>query len=221
MRERRETIESAGAEITIECFEPNGDGPFPAVVAVHGSNGMANGSPIVRSVTMPFVGMGYAVYLPHYFERTGTVRSDFETSRRNFLPWLQVVGDAVSHAAIQPSVDPARIAIVGISLGAFLGLSAATMDARISAVVGFSGGLPEPLASSFTRMAPALILHGENDTIVPVDEARKLQRALEVRGLPHDVNIYPNEGHIFSPLAGLDAARRTVEFLGRHLGDAR
>ena len=66
-------------------------------------------------------------------------------------------------------------------------------------------------------MAPTLILHGEDDRIVPVSEARKLQQALEARGVAHEVRIYPNEGHVLSPLAGLDAARRTMLFLARHL----
>lgn len=217
MRERTETIDSGGSRILVECFEPTGDGPYPAVVALHGSNGMTNGTPIVRSLTMPIVAMGYAVYLPHYFERTGTDRSDFETSRRNFLPWLQVVADTVGWVAHQPTVDPERIGILGISLGAFLGLSVASQDPRVKAVVDFFGGLPEPLLSSFTRMGPTLILHGEQDEIVPVAEAHKLQRALEVRSVPHEIKIYPNEGHLLSPLASLDAARRTMAFLDRYL----
>jgi carboxymethylenebutenolidase len=217
MRERTETIESGGTKVLLECFEPTGDGPFPAVVALHGSNGMANGTPIVRGLTTPIVAMGYGVYLPHYFERTGTVRSDFETSRRNFLSWLQVVADTVGIVSRQPAVDPERIGIVGISLGAFLGLSVAAQDPRVKAVVDFFGGLPEPLLSSFTRMGPALILHGELDAIVPVAEAHKLQRALEARSVPHEIKIYPNEGHLLSPLASLDAARRTMAFLDRYL----
>ena len=218
MRERVETIESGGVAVRIECFEPEGEGPYPAVVALHGSNGMTNGAPLVRTITMPVVAMGYAVYLPHYFERTGTIRSDFETSRRNFLAWMQVAADTLGAVALQPKAAPERIGIVGVSLGAFLGLSVAAQDSRVKAVVDFYGGLPEPLASTFTRIAPTLILHGERDTIVPVAEAHKLQRALEARNVPHEIKIYPNEGHVLSPLAGLDAARRTMAFLNRHLG---
>jgi carboxymethylenebutenolidase len=217
MHERTETLETGGVAIRVECFEPEGGGPYPAVVALHGSNGMTNGAGLVRNFTMPVVGMGYAVYLPHFFESTGTTRSDPATSRRNFLAWMQAVADTVGFASIQPKVDASRVGIVGVSLGAFLGLSVASQDARVKAVVDLFGGLPEPFAGRFTAMPPTLILHGEADRVVPVSEARKLQAALAERGLPHEVMIYPGEGHILSPLAGLDAARRTIEFLGAHL----
>ena len=130
---------------------------------------------------------------------------------------MQVVADAIGYVSLQPSVDPERIGVVGISLGAFLGLAVAAQDRRVRAIVDFYGGLPEPIASTFERMGPALILHGEADAIVPVAEAHKLQRALAARGIPHEVKIYPHEGHVLSPLAGLDAARRTMAFLDRHL----
>lgn len=217
MRERSETLATGGVEITVECFEPEGAGLFPAVVALHGSNGMTNGAGLVRNFTMPVVAMGYGVYLPHYFERTGTLRSDPTTSRRHFLAWMQAVADTVGFASIQPTVDAARVGIVGVSLGAFLGLAVASQDTRVKAVVDLFGGLPEPFAGRLTAMPPTLILHGEADRIVPVSEARKLQTALAERGLPHEVKIYPGEGHILSPLAGLDAARRTLQFLDAHL----
>src|SRR4051794_41478913 len=101
MIERTERYESGGTEIAIECFEPEGRGPVPAVIALHGSNGMTNGAGLVRSFTLPVVAAGYAVYLPHYFERTGTLRSDPTTSRRNFLAWMQTVADAIGFASIQ------------------------------------------------------------------------------------------------------------------------
>jgi carboxymethylenebutenolidase len=218
MGERTESLATGGVEIAVECFEPEGTGPYPALVALHGSNGMTNGAPLVRAFALPVVGAGFAVYLPHYFERTGTRRSDPETSRRNFLPWMQAVADTVGFASIQPKVDAARIGIIGMSLGAFLGLAVASEDARVKAVVDFFGGLPEPFAGRFETMAPTLILHGAADRIVPVSEAHKLEAALAARGVPHETKIYEGEGHIFSPLAGLDAARRTMQFLGRYLG---
>ena len=104
-------------------------------------------------------------------------------------------------------------------LGAFIGLSVAAHDPRVRAVVDFFGGLPDEIAASSTRLAPTLILHGDADAIVPVSEAHKLRAALEARAVPHEIRIYPGEGHIFSPLAAIDAAGRTMTFLSRHLKD--
>jgi carboxymethylenebutenolidase len=217
MIERTLTYPSNGAEITVDAYLPDAAGEHPTIVALHGSNGMSNGAPLVRALTRPIVAAGFAVFVPHYFESTGTVRSDFATSRRNFGTWMTTVADAISHVEREPGVASGRIGVVGISLGAFLGLSVSTQDPRIRAMVDFFGGLPDELAASATTMPPTLILHGDADRIVPVAEAHKLRAALEARDVPHEVRIYPGEGHIFSPLAAVDAAGRTMRFLSRHL----
>jgi len=165
--------------------------------------------------------MGFSVFIPHYFQRTGTTRSDRPTSERNFATWMSTVRDAIAFVEKQPAVDPNRIGIVGISLGAYLGLAVASLDDRVKTVVDFFGGLPEHLARGCTRMPPTLILHGDADTIVPVEEAHALRRVLESCDAPHEVKIYSGETHFFSAFAGLDAARRTVAFLSRHLGNGR
>lgn len=217
MREATESIPSGGKRITIECFEPDGAVDVPAIVALHGSGGTSRGAPIVRALVGPIVGMGYAVYLPHYFDRTGTERSDPQTSRMHFTEWTKTIADVLSFAERRPAADKARIGIIGISLGAFLGLSLATYDPRVKVVVDFFGGLPPPFDRDIGRLPPTLVLHGEDDPIVPVSEARRLVAGLAEHGVPHEVQVYPKEGHTLSPLAALDAARRTMGFLGRWL----
>jgi carboxymethylenebutenolidase len=84
-------------------------------------------------------------------------------------------------------------------------------------MVDLFGALPEPFASRTTALPPTLVLHGEADTIVPVAEAHRLVAKLKAIGTPFDVRIYPNEGHVLSPVAGFDAARRIVAFLNEHI----
>ncbi|HEX4715149.1 MAG TPA: S9 family peptidase [Ktedonobacteraceae bacterium] len=42
---------------------------------------------------------------------------------------------------------------------------------------------------------PTLILHGEKDKCVPVNQAHAFQRALNERGVPTELVVYPREGH--------------------------
>ncbi|MFI5273546.1 MAG: prolyl oligopeptidase family serine peptidase [Ktedonobacterales bacterium] len=42
---------------------------------------------------------------------------------------------------------------------------------------------------------PTLILHGEQDPCVPVNQAQAFYRALRERGVPTELAIYPREGH--------------------------
>jgi carboxymethylenebutenolidase len=90
------------------------------------------------------------------------------------------------------------------------------VDTRVKAVVDFFGGMPAEL-SGFQRMPPVLILHGEEDRVVPVTEATKLQRLLERAGTPYEIKLYPGAGHGFNGMQLIDAGRRSVQFLKKYL----
>jgi len=117
----------------------------------------------------------------------------------------------------QPHVDPERIGLLGFSLGAYLALSNAAIDARIRVVVEFFGGLPKEMRFFMRRLCPVLILHGEADATVPVEEAYYLQKVLEKKGIAYEMQIYPGAGHGFSAEISRDAGLRTLSFLTKHL----
>ena len=65
-----------------------------------------------------------------------------------------------------------------------------------------------------------LIVHGEDDTNVPVGQAIYLHRALSWYGAEHELVIYPREGHGFAERNHqLDLLRRTRAWFGRWLRD--
>jgi carboxymethylenebutenolidase len=84
-------------------------------------------------------------------------------------------------------------------------------------VVDVFGPVPEG-AEGAAHMPPVLILHGARDRLVPVEHAHRLEKLLKARTVPHEVKIYPDQGHGFSGAAQLDAAGRILAFLQRHLG---
>ncbi len=59
--------------------------------------------------------------------------------------------------------------------------------------------------------APVLVLHGKNDTNVPVVEATQLVDGLKVRGIPVEYVLFPDEGHGFRRLP--NRIRSTVEIV--------
>ncbi len=67
------------------------------------------------------------------------------------------------------------------------------------------------------RLPPTLILHGDADTVVPVDEAYSLQKALEERKVPYELEIFPGEGHDFSAETRARADARTLAFFQKYL----
>ena len=65
-----------------------------------------------------------------------------------------------------------------------------------------------------------LIVHGEDDTNVPVSQAIYFHRALSWYGAEHELVIYPREGHGFAERNHqLDLLRRTRAWFGRWLRD--
>jgi carboxymethylenebutenolidase len=207
---------SGGKDIRLDCFLPNANGQrFPAVIGLHGSGG---GHATMSDFAILLAEQGFAVYVLHYFDRTGTTEIDgLQTIFRHFPFWMKTLWDAVSFVANQPQVDPARIALLGFSLGAYLALSAAAIDTRIQAVVEFFGGMPKEMKLFTRRLCPVLILHGEDDKTVPVEEAYHLQRILEKKQIAYEMKIYPNVGHGFTGVVWRDAGMRSLAFLTKHL----
>ncbi len=66
--------------------------------------------------------------------------------------------------------------------------------------------------------APTLVLHGANDTNVPVIEATQVVESLKKRGIPVDYVLFPDEGHGFRKTPNkVRAAVATVTFFEKYL----
>ena len=69
--------------------------------------------------------------------------------------------------------------------------------------------------------APLFVIHGANDPRVPLSEAEQIKAALDGKGVPCELRVYPDEGHGLAKRANrLDAYPAAVEFLERHLGSS-
>jgi dipeptidyl aminopeptidase/acylaminoacyl peptidase len=65
---------------------------------------------------------------------------------------------------------------------------------------------------------PTMILHGQNDTRVPIAQAQEFYRALVERGVPVEFVVYPRAGHgLNEPRHRVDRVRRYVMFFGKWL----
>jgi dipeptidyl aminopeptidase/acylaminoacyl peptidase len=217
--QRMMSFQSGGSPIAVEWFPAAGSRPGetrPAVLLLHGADGLTFETGYRMGAQM-VAASGFHVAFVHYLDRTGERRVAYATLRQRFPLWAETVRDGLTWLPGQPGVDPGRLGIVGISLGAALGLHVAAGDGRVKAVVDYFGPVPEGLANRGARLPPTLILHGENDRVVPVSNARTLAGLLEASGTPHEMQIYPGQGHALTGLAQLDAASRTAAFLGRYL----
>jgi len=217
------SFESGGKDIRLDCFLPEAHGPeaegprLPAIIGLYGSGGDH------ASMSEPaghLAENGFAVYVLHYFDRTGAVEVEKSALVRHFPAWMKTLWDAVSFVERQPLVDPARIALLGFSLGAYLAVCGAAIDPRVKAVAEFFGRFPKEMKFFMRCLCPMLILHGEIDPIIPVAEAYHLQQVLERKGIAYEIQIYPGVGHGFDGAVWDDAQSRTLAFLRKYLAAA-
>ncbi len=75
-----------------------------------------------------------------------------------------------------------------------------------------------PVTYANRVITPTLILHGENDQCVPVSGGYAFQRALQERGVPVELVVYPREGHDISEYShALDIEERVIRWLEKYL----
>src|SRR5207248_8863568 len=111
-----------------------------------------------------------------------SARPSWPEIQQHFTVWLDVLSDAVTWVAQQPCIDAERIGLLGVSLGAFLSLSLASVDVRIVAVVDLFGGMPDFFAEKATRMPPVLIVDGElaePDTLADASKIEEMMHRLD------------------------------------------
>lgn len=169
-----------------------------------------------------------AVDLPLHGERDGEIES---LSYRNPFELVQRWRLAVSEARLgvrflsgHPAIDGSRLALVGYSLGSFLGVIVAADEPLVRAVALAAGGdLPTrlPFAAVIRTVAdplravrklagrPLLMVNGRFDRTVAPDQA---QRLFDIAGEPKELRWYAG-GH-WPPPNDVAAA---VDWLGRAL----
>lgn len=217
VRQSSGSFTSESKAISFELFEPVAPGRYPGVVMLYGSGGMTVGGPLFRVTAQALAREGYVVYLPHYFEKTGTQIATRDDDVKYFATWMRTIADTIDQARGKANVDSKRIGLIGFSLGAYLSLSVASVDNEVKAVVEYFGGLPEFFSKQLRSMPPTLILHGDADRTVPVSEAYNLEALLKSRKASYEIKIYTQQGHGFSGPAAADAMQRTVAFFAKNL----
>jgi phospholipase/carboxylesterase len=95
-------------------------------------------------------------------------------------------------------LDDSNLAIVGFSQGTMMALHVALRRRQAcAAVVGYSGLLaaPDLLPSELTVRPPVLLVHGEDDDVVPHDFLPLAEKALSVMGVAVQTLSCPNLAH--------------------------
>ncbi|HEX6946576.1 MAG TPA: alpha/beta hydrolase [Acidimicrobiia bacterium] len=214
-------IRDLDAEVTV----PEGSGPFPAVVLVHGGSWIAGSPRSLERLAGHLADNGYLVVNTRYELAT--------LSDPSFPGALHDVACAVRHAAHHPASD-GTVTLIGHSSGAHLAAVVAltgtlfgegcgdTREAGATGLIGLAG--PYDITRLGMLAAPVfgvslsddpdlwasgnpmelidpddgiatLLIHGGADTVVPVRFSEDFAEALEEAGLTVDLEILEDVTH--------------------------
>ena len=151
---------------------------------------------------------------------------------------------AIDWLAKRPLVDRDRVALVGSSMGGQVALLTAAHKPPIKAVASYFAPTdlarwreanpfirdylddlcgPEglPVRSPILRVAqidvPVLLIHGDRDENVPVEQTLAMAEALRSHGKDVETFIVPGATHYFTDKEYGIAVRKLFDFLRRHL----
>lgn len=208
-----ERVRLPGDTVTLEAvlYIPTGPGPFPAVVAMHGCNGLwrQNGQLSLRHSDWgeQLAAAGLMVLMPDSYGsrklgsqcgvKDATVRSsrervaDAATARH----WLQARND----------VRADEISLLGWSGGGAAVLAAIRRDRKPadgrpdfkSAVAFYPNCRLQSESVDFAARLPALILMGDADDWTPPAPCSFLVKGAKARGEPVELVLYPGALHDF------------------------
>ena len=197
-RERGETPKRTSDTIEGYLSKPDGDGPFAAVVYLHGCGGLFRDTRNRMGELM--TGWGYVSLVVDSFTTRG-----IKHSCDHLMPSRQ--GDALAallYLSKLPFVDPKRIAVVGSSQGGIVAMRlASTHDVNLFAVsdeLKFRAAVAYyPLCGGATQQLtiPTTILIGELDDWTPAKDCELWMKWRAGKGAPVKLVVYPGAYHSF------------------------
>jgi dienelactone hydrolase len=201
---------------TAQLLLPDGAGPFPAIVALHGCGGLFAPSGKMQSRETDWarrlVAAGYVVLLPDSFAARG-LREICTVKARTIHP-RDRADDAAAAAqwlAAQPFVDQSRLALIGWSNGGSTVLwtmrpnfLAEAADFKV-AIAFYPGCRVTAKQAAWRPRAPLTILIGSADDWTPAAPCRDLAKRDRVRLIE-----YPGAYHDFDAPNSKVRVRRNV-----------
>jgi carboxymethylenebutenolidase len=210
------TVKVKGRALTIMRYAAEGENARPAVLVLHGSSGFGVGHQAYDYAATTLAVYGIDAYLVPYFGPGESAACSRMASC--FEAWTETVADVMTAILKRPE-SSGRVGLLGFSLGGAVAFASAR-DPRVGAAVIFYGFIPGNWRGGPGRLAPLLVLHGDNDNIVPLSAGRGLVEDALARGGRAEIVVYPGQPHAFSTWSrptAIEAVERMTAFFRSEL----
>jgi dienelactone hydrolase len=223
--------------LPVTIYRPEGAGPFPFVVLLHGCGGLYHEAMWKTWIT-PWAELFRAHGIGTAVVDSFTPRAVDQVCTGNVAAWaVRRADDAYSvrgWLAEQPYVDATRIAVMGMSNGGRTVLAALRTTLKhphpFVAGVALYPGCQTDVGSTF--YAPLLVLIGGADIVTPARFCEEMKRAQPESAPALELVIFPRGPHTFDmrlpdrtvlgmrlgydPEADAGARRQVIDFLTAH-----
>ena len=214
----------------LALYKPEGHGPFPAIVLLHQCGGLRSSSGAWQNMSVlgwakEAVSRGYVAMVLDSLGPRGADSVCYGVKGGvNFPRGVRDAFQAQQHLQKLPFVDSRRIAFVGFSWGAMVGVMATSKTwaqalsdgGRFRSVVAFYPACFEVRPASGVPYAvinqdidtPLLVLMGALDTETPPDDCTSRLEAVRKMNAPVDWTVYPEATHCWD-CQNLNGLRKT------------
>ena len=207
-----------GDMIAGDNYKPDGNGPFPAIVVMHGCEGWLKTADARRQSSEKYTSQGYVFLEVDSFGPRGIRQACVPTAGN---PPADRPGDALGALDwlnTQPFVDGSRVALMGASQGGGVVLFVLSKDgAAQTSTHHFAAGVAYyPVCSPNWAVvtAPVLVLIGALDDWMPAADCRAMGDMPHGGGSPETVIVLPDAYHAFDGVSVRDHPR---DVFGHHL----
>ncbi len=218
------TIPSKGSTFEGYLAQPEGEGPFPAVVVIHEIYGLNDN---IKDIARRFAAAGYVALAVDLFAGRNRTICMFRFMSQMILTPLkndsiQNLKDALTFLTERADVDAQRLGAIGFCLGGGFSIAWACNDNRLKAIAPYYAANPRPLAA-VERICPVVGSYPDKD--FTTSAGQKLDVELDRYAIPHDIKIYPNTRHSFfndqgksyAEAASHDSWQRVLNFFQEHI----
>jgi dipeptidyl aminopeptidase/acylaminoacyl peptidase len=232
-------LDSEGLRLKVFVAAPEGDGgPFPSVQIHHAGGGY---EPVYEHMAVELAQRGFLGITMIHRGYPGS-QGDMEYGKGEITD----IGNLTREIRRRPDADSYRMGIMGYSRGAHNAILAVERFDYFRAAALWStpvdmfdhvqvnpwiaymfGGLPDEVPEEYRMRSsincvdqidcPLLLIHGEMDDVVPVRHTLRLAEALRKKDKLFELQLFPDEGHIWSMSGFAHNWRLTVDFFERCL----
>ncbi|CAI7794246.1 unnamed protein product [Closterium sp. NIES-54] len=169
----------------------------------------------VKNHAVNLAAKGFRTLIPDLYKGKVALEAAEAQHLMDGLDWPTAIKEIGASAKWLLAHGSKKVGVIGFCMGGALTLLAAINVDSVSAAVSFYGVPEAALKEDAKAKVPVQAHFGELDGFKgfsDVDTARALEKRLEAAGVPHEVHIYPSQGHAF--VNASPEARKRKEGMG-------